>query len=481
MTSAGDGGAALVAGRARDASAEVRNRAGAAWDALGAGRAVEDGIRAHLARVLWRLLGPHVRDQGRLWRAGRPGGGWSADDATEDEGFAAYLGGGGWTALDARLPRLEPLVASVLAHEVAATAEVLARAAHDAPALGTGLGDGRDPGPLTGMAPGLSDPHHRRRYVAALSFAGGLRVVYKPRSVAMEAGLAATLDWLRAYGPLDLPGGLDVLERDGYGWCAFVEGRACASRDEVGLHFRRLGSLAAVLAALATTDCHADNFVARGPDPMLVDAETLLHPRLLASPGFSLRETEIVPSEVVGPAGQRIDYPGYDGEPGGVGGPTSNLPRWNGRAQHLRDHRGPFGEGVAAARRVLSEQGEALAGAGGPLGALAHCRARVVLRPTALYGALLVHLVSAAALGREDGGWGRVEQELTRYRDPVLSAETWAVVQRAEGAALARGDVPYLVADTTTGDLHDADGTLLAAGAFVPVLPGVLTSRTCPG
>jgi hypothetical protein len=45
-------------------------------------------------------------------------------------------------------------------------------------------------------------------------------------------------------------------------------------------------------------------------------------------------------------------------------------------------------------------------------------------------------------------------------------------------------DVPYLVADTTTGDLHDADGTLLVPAPFVPVLPSVrerLTSRTRPG
>jgi len=468
-----DAGAVLVDDRAHAATAAVRAQAGVAWDVLGAGPDVEAQIHAHFVTTLWRLLGPHLRDQGRLWRATRPG---AASDVTGDPAFATYLEEDGWAALHARLPRLEPLVAGIVDREVAATAEVLDRAARDAAALAARFGDGTPLGPLTALALGRSDPHHGRRTVAALTFAGGSRVIYKPRSVALETALGATLDWLREHGPLDLPGGPATLERDGYGWCRFVEGRACVGREEVDTHFRRLGALAAVLAALGATDCHADNFVAAGPDPVLVDAETLLHPRLLASPGFTLRETEIVPGQVVGPAGQRIDYPGYDAAPD-----APNLPRTDGQPQYLRDHGAPFADGVAEARRILAARGAALAAPAGPLTALAGQRARVVLRPTELYGRLLLHLTSAPALRTEDGGLARVDLALTRYRDPVLSDAAWTTVQRAELAALAAGDVPYLVSDTTTGDLHDADGTLLAAGALEPVLPALLTCRTRPG
>lgn len=466
-------GAALVGDRARAATAAVRAQAAVAWDALGVGPDVEGQIHAHVVRTLWRLLGPHVRDQGRLWRATRPG---ATSDVTGNPAFATYLEEDGWAALRARLPRLEPLVTGIVDREVAAAAEVLDRAARDAPALAAHFGDGTPLGPLTAVALGLSDPHHGRRTVAALTFAGGPRVICKPRSVALEAGLGATLGWLCEYGPLDLPGGPATLERDGYGWCRFVESRACVSREEVDAHFWRLGALAAVLAALGMTDGHADNFVAAGPNPVLIDAETLLHPRLLASPGFTLRETEIVPGHVVGPAGQRIDYPGYDASPD-----APNLPRRDGRPQYLRDHGAPFADGVAEARRVLAARGAALTAPDGPLTALAGRRARVVLRPTELYGRLLLHLASAPALRTQDGGLARIDLALSRYRDPVLSDDAWATVQRAELAALAAGDVPYLVADTTTGDLHDADGSLLAARALEPVLPALLTCRTRPG
>ncbi|HST41297.1 MAG TPA: DUF4135 domain-containing protein, partial [Conexibacter sp.] len=128
--------------------------------------------------------------------------------------------------------------------------------------------------------------------------------------------------------------------------------------------------------------------------------------------------------------------------------------------------------GLADACHALLEVGDALADpAGEPFAALAGRPARVVLRPTSVYAALLAHLASAAALGADDGGRARVEHELERYRDPLLSTAAWASVQRAEVAALERGDVPYFLADTTSGDLRTGDGAVVAAAAVEPVLP----------
>jgi lantibiotic modifying enzyme len=463
-------GPRLTAGLVAGMVSELRQRAADDLERLSGSGALA-GVRAHFDAVAWQLLGSHVRDQGRIWQAARPSilGGPTINGAP----FGSYMRDHGWTALLDRLPRLEPLVSSVARSEVEATATLLARAVRDREALAERFGDGVRPGTLIDVSLGLSDPHNRRSAVAALSFTGGARVLYKPRPVAMEHGLASTIDWLRSQTGLDLPAGATVLERDGYGWCEFVPRQPCERREDVGLYFRRLGTLAGVLAALAATDCHADNFIARGAEPILVDSETLLHPRLLASPGFSLRETEIVPSQVAGPAGQRIDYAGFDAaptaaEPDPAGSP--NLPRWDGRAHRLADHRPSFQAGVDLSRQALRDLGSELTGADGPLAAFAHRPARVVLRPTEMYGALLAHLASAGALGSDDGGWPRVEHELSRYRDPVLSRDVWDVVQRVEIAALARADVPYFLADTTTGDLHTVDGMVLASRAVEPVL-----------
>lgn len=483
---------------AAEVVATVRAQAAGAIERLGAEAALA-GIDGHAAAVVEELIGPHLRDEQRLQQAARggfgglAGGGAASGRAT---GGATDARDDLWPATAARLPRLEMLVATVAAAEADAAATLLARAERDRSALGARFGDGGDPGPLTAIALGLSDPHNGRQSVAALTFASGLRVICKPRPVAMEAGLAATIAWLRARTDLDLPPVPAVLERDGCGWCELVVPQPCADAAEVALHYRRLGALAGLLGALGATDCHAENFVARGPQPLLVDAETLLHPRMLASPRFTLLETEIVPSSVRGPAGQTIDYPGFDASAharaagADTATPTArtrdaatsgaaaaaNLPLLDGRPQLLRDHRAAFDAGLADACQALLAVGDALADpAGEPFAALAGRPARVVLRPTSVYAALLAHLASAAALGSHDGGRERVERELARYRDPLLTPAAWAAVQRAELEALARGDVPYFLADTTTGDLRTADGAVLAHAAIEPVLPRLAT------
>jgi hypothetical protein len=473
-----DGAERLVGGLATQILTSIRARAASDLEVLGAGQATSPalvGIRARFVGVAWQLLGTHAADQSRIWRACRPGSGvgWAREDAVWSANFATYMQDEGWAALLDRLPSLEALVRSVVRLELDATALLLWRAARDADALGRRFGVGGDAGSLTEARLGLSDPHNGRQTVAALGFAGGMHVIYKPRPVAMEQGFSSTLEWLRRRAQLDVPAGIDVLAGDGYGWCEFVQWRPCARREEVDLYFRRLGALAGILASLAATDCHAENFVARGPEPVMVDADTLLHPRMMASPGFSVLETEILPSQVPGPAGQSIDYPGFDAQTSAVtpSGPVlANLPGWDGRPQRLRDHRAKFDEGLDATRRTLRAVGGQLTGAKGPLGALSHRLARVVLRPTSVYGVLLAHLQSASALGSDDGGFARVERELMRYQDPILSPDAWRAVRRAEIAALARADVPYFLADTATGALETVDGSLLAGAAVKPVL-----------
>ncbi len=474
----------LVDALAQEMLGDVRARARSDMRRLGATPAAAAGIGSHFLDALWWLLGPHVRDQARIWQAGRLGLGdaWAHAEAVRSGAFAAHMQAEGWAALLDRLPSLEALLSRIVELETEAAEVMLSRAAADVEQLARRFGAEHDAGGLTGASLGLSDPHNGRRTVAALAFAGGMRVIYKPRPVAMEQGLCSILDWMRRRAGLDLPRGPEVLERDGYGWCELVQSNPCAHREEVGRYFWRLGALAAVLASLAATDCHADNFIARGSDPILVDAETLLHPRLLASPDFSVLETEIIPSQVQGPGGQLIDYAGFDALACDRGAPP-NLPEWAGRSHRLRDHRPAFEQGLDATRDALRGLGSELTGADGPVRAMSDRQARVVLRPTSVYAALLAHTISASALGSRDGGLARVERELVRYQDPGLASNVWNAVRRAEIDALTRGDIPYFLADTTTGDLHTVDGGLLGAGALDPVLPelGAILSRIAAG
>ncbi|RAG85219.1 type 2 lantipeptide synthetase LanM [Streptacidiphilus pinicola] len=179
--------------------------------------------------------------------------------------------------LAGRYPVLHERTDAVAARHLDAVLELAARLASDRPALAALL-DGREPGPLQGLSLGAGDPHRGGHAVALLDFAHG-RVVYKPRPTEVDAALAAFLEEVGTAdgaGPaLRVP---RTLVRAGYGWAGFVTHRYCRDSAELALFYRALGRWLAVMRLLGGTDLHAENLIACGPEPVVVDAETLFTP-----------------------------------------------------------------------------------------------------------------------------------------------------------------------------------------------------------
>jgi hypothetical protein len=67
--------------------------------------------------------------------------------------------------------------------------------------------------------------------------------------------------------------------RPGYGWVEWVDHEACGDANEVVRFYERAGMLLCLVYALAGTDCHRDNLIAEGEHLVLIDAESLMHPR----------------------------------------------------------------------------------------------------------------------------------------------------------------------------------------------------------
>src|SRR5262249_19783433 len=101
---------------------------------------------------------------------------------------------------------------------VEATRELADRLAADRSALSAAFASSRELGDLVAVEPLGSDPHHRGRQVLRLDFASGVAVVYKPRSLEMEAGLQALTEWLEKEGCAVVPLAPRTLARHGYGW-----------------------------------------------------------------------------------------------------------------------------------------------------------------------------------------------------------------------------------------------------------------------
>ncbi|MFE4998478.1 type 2 lanthipeptide synthetase LanM family protein [Streptomyces mirabilis] len=179
--------------------------------------------------------------------------------------------------LAGRYPNVGPRIASVARLSVAATAGFAERLAADREVLRPLLGG--PAGEMRAVTFGAGDTHRGGLTVSRVDFAGG-SVMYKPRPSESDVALGALLDELYA----DFPGAPSPDERirvprtqarEGYGWAEFVRHRYCAGGAELAAFYRNVGHWLAVLRFTGGTDMHAENMIAAGPVPVIVDAETL--------------------------------------------------------------------------------------------------------------------------------------------------------------------------------------------------------------
>ena len=175
-----------------------------------------------------------------------------------------------------------------------AQCEMLRRLAADRAEIETRFGAGA--GQLVSLDLALSDRHSGGRAVASLAFDSGLKIVYKPRDLGIENWFTAFLASLNELGaPLPFRA-LHVIAGPGYGWTEFASCTRCRDESELKSFYRNAGALLCLLHLLCATDCHFENLVACGENPVFVDAETCFQPSLAAGgEAISVLRTGMLP------------------------------------------------------------------------------------------------------------------------------------------------------------------------------------------
>lgn len=154
--------------------------------------------------------------------------------------------------------------------------EILERLATDRRTLSRTFFSNRPIGRIVDARFGLSDRHNFGRTVVRLRFEAG-STIYKPRSGAGEWEWFSLLDWMNRNGFQPKLRIARVLRRKGYCWMEWINVAPCKNRPATRRFYERMGALIAVAYLLRAVDCHRDNLIASGEDPVLVDAETLWH------------------------------------------------------------------------------------------------------------------------------------------------------------------------------------------------------------
>jgi len=353
----------------------------------------------------------------------------------------------------------------------------------------------QDPGKLEEVSSGLGDSHRRGRSVLLARFSSGTKVVYKPRSLALDVHFQELLSWLNACGQEPPLRTIRSVDRGDYGWVEFVEARGCSTPEEVRRFFQRQGAYLALLYALDATDFHSENLVAQGEHPVLLDLEALFHARLQRSAASSAAQRAaleavedsvlragLLPQRIWGTAeAEGVDISGLGSSPGQM--TPFEVPRWRaagtdemhlgrermvmpvgtsrpslgGAEVDVLEHADAIATGFVATYRLLEQQRAALLATDGPLARFAADEVRVILRPTQTYGVLLREGFHPDVLHDEldraqlfDRLWGPVEHQ--RHLARVIPAEL---------EDLAEGDVPMFTARPGSVDLWTSSGVRL--------------------
>lgn len=134
---------------------------------------------------------------------------------------------------------------------------------------------GGEPGSLKRILLGTGDTHRQGRSVSILEWSSGFRLVYKPKSLALDVHFGQLLDWLNSFGEFPELRVPSVVDRGEYGWSEYISVSSCHSEPEVRRFYERQGAYLAVFYILGATDFHSENIIASGEHPVPVDLECL--------------------------------------------------------------------------------------------------------------------------------------------------------------------------------------------------------------
>ncbi len=177
-------------------------------------------------------------------------------------------------------PVLARLIATTIDLWVESATEFIQRLQTDLSAIERTFSDKESLGKVESVDTSLSSFHNGNRLVFGLTFSSGTKIIYKPKDLSLYVAFNQLLDWCNQQ-KISLPFKLTkILERQGYGWVEYIAQQSCSEKAEVKNFYKRAGMLLSLLYILGAKNCYAENVIANGQYPILIDADILMQPSI---------------------------------------------------------------------------------------------------------------------------------------------------------------------------------------------------------
>lgn len=442
----------------------------------GASTSITDAVRRKMSRVLLVELNA-ARVTGSL-QASDSAARWSEFvERSSHRGF--------WESLTQHYPTLLTRLDVVISRRIAAAAEFAGRFATDRGRLGALVPHA---GELSRVNFGEGDSHHGGRSVVMLELQHQ-QLIYKPRSLDIDSAISVFLDQL--YGSIPAADRIHVpavIRCGAYGWSEFVAHRYCESADELRVYYTRLGHWLALARLFGTTDLHAENLIACGPTPVVIDCETLFTPSQAFKPAgmgdaidkaSALLAGTVLQSGLLPGRGTNLGWRGVDISAAGAlpgqqpvlqaplivdaGTDLARLAMAPAASPTAMNHPSPSPDldvhwpHVLAGFDELTDRLLSLDKVGfldSAFAAFSGVDIRAVLRSTEAYSELSRMLWHPVSLHDEAAAVQRAVAILTKQSEMWPSAPSDPAVIAAEVADLLEGDIPYFATTPATGWLR---------------------------
>ncbi|SHH77132.1 type 2 lanthipeptide synthetase LanM [Flavobacterium defluvii] len=315
---------------------------------------------------------------------------------------------------------------------------------------------------------------HNGEGTALIYLSDETKLIYKPRNINLTNSYNIFINWINQKLKLDLKT-FQALDCGEYGWLEFVNNEEIISENDLEEYYHKAGVLLAAVYLLGSKDCHRENVIASGKNPVIIDHETIIQPflsnRLINNswddqckiPNLSVLENALIVND---DTGVPIHFAGYGVRnnlqltelekriinPNTINSKRvtrflftkiveNNVPQFKGDYIFPTNYKKSFLEGFSVAYDLFSNYKEELKSFNSPLAAFKNQEVRYIWRPTFIYFKILKFMRTAALMSSLEVYNAKLGELLSKaYIGQNM--ETYNFIYDFELKQMINGDIP---------------------------------------
>ena len=317
------------------------------------------------------------------------------------------------------------------------------------------------------------------------------KVVLKPIDGQITNAYFILIDWLNQHSKYKLKK-FSVINKKDHHWMEFIRYEACSSQKEIDDYYINAGMLLCIVYLLNGSDFHYENIISNGTNPILIDHETLLQPKISSNIKNCFKKTEGFADDTVtrtfllpnmnkvlfGNCGfgsckqvqlntlckesinSFTDFWKVETKFSTQNLFKENIPLFNNQKVYPESNRSNLNKGFSYCYKLFLDNRKALADKISPLNSFQNKKLRFIWRPTNNYNIILNKSNSFKSLGTIKQRNERIEEYLSRAFKQIPKNHNLRFILNHEVAQLIRGDIPYFEINSSSRNLNTEFGVI---------------------